>query len=155
MEVVGLVELQPIVDAKPVEARHITVVGAVESEVAHVLDHDGAPGGQILSVHRRDRHDALDVVPKVEIQGRVVGVVLEIVEGSGVRDGLTSSRVAHEHDVAHVDLALERISVFVVEPIEELDVLEQEPPARVVFAADAPVDEVLVDTRQDVSTTRE
>ena len=58
--------------------------------------------------------------------------------------------VAHEHDVAHIDLALERIARLAVELLEELDVPKQEPPASIVLTADAAVDEILVHEKRPV-----
>src|SRR5688572_18201307 len=63
--------------------------------------------------------------------------------------------MANEDDTVQIHLAAERRAGAVIELPERFDVLQQEPSACVVLIADAAVDEVHVDGREDVSAAGE
>ena len=148
---VGVAELDPVIEPETVEAGNISVVGPVEGQEADILDHNLAARGKILAVDGRDRDDSADVEIEIKAQVRVVGVACEAVERDRVGHRLPSARVSDEGNAAHVDESEEWILLVAAEALELLQVLEQEPAASVVLSPDSAVDEVLVDTREDVS----
>ncbi len=146
-------EAQPLVLANAGEGRDVAVVRSVDEQVVHVLERHEHRGGLVLPVHRRDRDDTLDGEVEVELLPEVVGIVLQLVERRGVCRGFAATGVAHEDDLLHVHLLRQWPGGRVVEPLPRLEVLEQEPGAAVVLAAE-PVDEVFVNGDEDESARR-
>ena len=132
------------------KASDVPIVRAVKDHVVDVLDGHEAIRREILAIDRSDGDDGLDVEIEVEGQTGVVRVVAQTIEGSRMAHGFAPARVTDQRDVTHVHPTGEGIRVVGVEPLPCLEVLQQEPPSRIVLASDPSIHEIHVDGRQDI-----
>src|SRR5688500_19757815 len=81
----------------------------------------------------------------------MIGVATQSIERCRMPNRLTTSRMSDQGYLIEIDFALEKIARFFVESFPDLQVLEQQNAAAVVFTAQSTIDEIHVDGSKDVT----